>query len=268
MRLFLEFTAWPMERPKAYGTFHLSFFFIGLAVCFLLAFLLRKANEKQNKIILLSVGIFLALTEIYKQLFYYFVIEDGHYPLWIFPFQLCSIPMYFCIFVPLIKNEKVKNACYNFLLAFNLMSGFISFLEPSGLLHEYVTLTLHAFIWHMTLVFVGSYLGFSKRAGQNLKDFNGAFIVFLIVCVLAFLIDIILYPLGEINMFFISPFVRSPIIVFKSIYQNFGWIVNDILFIFSLCLGAFVFFMMFFGINRMLEKRKVKYQTKHTYSKA
>ena len=30
---FIEATAWAMEKPKAYGPFHLTFTFVGLAVC-------------------------------------------------------------------------------------------------------------------------------------------------------------------------------------------------------------------------------------------
>ena len=56
---FLEFTAKEMSPPKAYGTFHLLFWSIGLLLSFLIAFLLRKTKEKADKYLLFGIGIFL-----------------------------------------------------------------------------------------------------------------------------------------------------------------------------------------------------------------
>mgnify|MGYP005947453209 CR=1 FL=1 len=58
---FLEFTAKEMSPPKAYGTFHLLFWSIGLLLSFLIAFLLRKTKEKADKYLLFGIGIFLLL---------------------------------------------------------------------------------------------------------------------------------------------------------------------------------------------------------------
>ncbi len=249
---FLKWTAWPMVKPEAYGAFHLSFFFIGLAVSVLAAWLLRKSGSKTNRTILLSVGIFLMLTEVYKQLFYTFVIGDGQYQWWIFPFQLCSIPMYFCLVAPFLRDGIVRRGMYNFMLAFNLMSGAVAFTEPSGLVHEYWTLTLHAFTWHMILIFLGLYIGFSGRAGMELKDYRYAAGTFAVLCVIAFSLNMIFWnmpaaiddPSGHMNMFYVGP-ANSPIIVFKDICLKFGWYVNTPIYIFCLCLAAFVFYFPF-----------------------
>ena len=66
----LEATAWKMTPPPAYGSFHLSFTFIGIAVCIFLAYKLRNLSERGHKTVLGCVGTILILTEIYKQLFY------------------------------------------------------------------------------------------------------------------------------------------------------------------------------------------------------
>lgn len=252
MKAFFQWTAWPMVKPVAYGAFHLTFFIGGVILSVLLAFLLRKANEKQNKLILGTAGGFLLLTEIYKQLFYTLVIGGGKYQWWIFPFQLCSIPMYFCLIAPFIKPGKVQKGMYNFMLAFNLMSGFIAFIEPSGLVHEYWTLTLHAFIWHMLLVFIGLYIGFSGRAGLHLKDYKYAIVTFVILCVIAFSFNLLFWkmpaatdnPGGHMNMFYVGP-ADSPLIVFKDFCKNLGWYVNTPIYIACLCVAAFIFYLPF-----------------------
>ena len=55
----IDATAWGMEKPTAYGAFHLIFTFVGIAVCILAAYLLRNAGEKGNRAVLVSVGVFL-----------------------------------------------------------------------------------------------------------------------------------------------------------------------------------------------------------------
>ncbi len=251
MEAFIRATAWPMEKPQPYGTFHIVFFLAGLAVSVLLALLLRRVGEKGNRAVLLTVGLFLLLSEAYKQLFYFYVMGDGHYVWWIFPFQLCSVPMYLCLIAAFLRPGRVRDAMCNFMLAFNLMGGFLAFLEPSGLVHEYWTLTLHAFLWHMSLVFVSLYLGFSRRAGRTFREYRGAVVMYVVLCAVAFLINLATWNVsgGTVNMFFVGPQVSS-IIVFHDIAEKFGWYVNLPIYIVCNCIAAFVFFLPFVLWNR------------------
>lgn len=246
-------TTWPMTKPEAYGTFHILFLVFGLGLCVLVSYLLRKSSPKTTKYVLFSVGVFLLLSEIYKQLFYYFYIGDGQYQWWIFPFQLCSIPMYFCLAAPFIKSEKILNAIYSFLCTYNLMGAFLALFEPSGLSHEYITLTWHAFLWHTLLVFVGFYIIASGSVKMSLKDFKASTAVYIVLAVIAFAINCIFDKISgdSINMFFVGPNI-SPIVFFKSIATNYGWYTSTALFIPSVCLGAFIFYL----IGRFVVKGK------------
>ena len=239
-------TAWTMTEPAAYGPFHLIFAFVGLTVSILLARRLRKLGDKGNRILLLTCGFFLLISEVYKQLFYYYFMGEHSYQWWIFPFQLCSVPMYLCIIAPLLKPGKVQKGMYNFMMIYNLLGGFMAFVEPSGITHEYWTLTLHAFIWHMMLVFVGLYLAFSNRAGKTMADYKAASVTFLCLSVMAFCINLIFWNASEgtINMFFVGP-RNSPLIVFEWIAETFGWYVSTALYLPVVCLGAFLFFLPF-----------------------
>ena len=257
MKNFIEATAILMEKPESYGLFHLLFFFIGLGVSIFGAYLLRNTNEKQNKIVLGVVGGFLILTEVYKQLFYFYVMDTpGQYTWWIFPFQLCSVPMYLCIIVLFIKNEKVKSFIYEFLFTINMFGGLVSFCEPSGLNHSYLTLTLHAYIWHMCLIFIGLYLYFSKRACNNPKGYLKALPIFGGLCVIAQMFNIFLRKPG-LNMFYISPYVQSPLAVFETIYANYGWLVNMVLYLFAICLGSAIVYYLFL-LGRKIKFKKAK----------
>lgn len=244
-------TAWKMIKPPSYGWFHILFTLIGFVICGIAAWKLRKVSEKTNKIILIGCGAFLLICEVYKQLFYYFYLSSNRYDWGIFPFHLCSVPMYLCLIAPLLKPGKVQKGMYSFMMIYNLLSGAISFTEPSGLLHDYWTLTLHAMIWHMMIVFVGLYLYLSNRGGNTLKDYKNATVTLLCLCALAFCINLIFRDVsnGSINMFFVGP-SNSSIIVFKQISEMFGWYYSTALYIPALCLGGYLVFLPKYLINK------------------
>lgn len=251
MEKAMEATAWKMTPPPAYGAFHLSFTFIGIALCFLIAYKLRNLSERRHKAVLFCVGAFLVITEIYKQLFYYFYIENNEYAWWIFPFQLCSVPMYLCLIAVFLKPGAVQNGIYGFMTTYNLLGGLMAFIEPSGITHKYWTLTIHAYLWHMMLIFVGIYLIFSGRCAKTKKDFFHAAATFLVLCAVAFCINLIFWDAsgGTINMFFVGP-RNSSLAVFKDIAKKFGWYVSTALYIPAVTLGAFIIFLPSYIYNK------------------
>lgn len=262
LQQFFRSTAWSMEKPSAYGPFHLLVMLVGFSLCVLLAWRLRNVSERGNRIVLLSVGLFLLVSEVYKQLFYVFVVQPDlgrgvSYPWWIFPFQLCSIPLYFCLIAPMLKKGTVQKSLYNFLMSFNMLGGFIAFFEPSGLFHEYVTLTAHALIWHMMLVFVGVYLLLSGRGGIEKKDFLQSCGVWLALCGVALILNFSLWEVSgqDIHMFFLGP-GHSSIIVFKQISMTCGWVVCTLIYIPVVAIGSWLLWLGFRAIRLALNRRQ------------
>ncbi len=252
LQTFMDWTAWEMTPPKAYGPFHLIWAVVGILLCVFAAWKLRKLGNRGNKILLISVGVFLAICEVYKQLFYFYHIGKGHYQWWIFPFQMCSVPMYLCILAPLLKKGKIQSGMYHFMMIYNLMGGVAAMAEPSGIIHGYWTLTLHAFIWHTALIFIGLYLGFSGRTTAKKQDFLLATGTLVALCVIAFCINLIFWDVsgGSINMFFVGP-KNSSLIVFSDIAERFGWYVSTLLYVPTVCLGGLIVFLPFhFAKNR------------------
>ncbi len=245
LEAFFKATAWKIDKPPAYGWFHLTFVIVGAAVSVLLAKRLRNIGDKGSRILLLGIGLLLMAAELYKQLFYFFVVQPGEYSWWIFPFQLCSVPMYMCVIAPLLKPGKLQNGMYSFMMLYNLLGGGIAFAEPSGLLLDYATLTAHAMTWHMLLVFVGLYLVFSGRGGSEMKDYKASTYTFLCLCIIALCINLSFWDVsdGSINMFFVGP-RNSSLIVFKQIAEAFGWYVSTALYIPVVCLGAYLLFLL------------------------
>lgn len=236
---FLQWTSWPMKTPEIWGVFHMTFLAVGLMLTVAVCYLLKDIDDKKHDKVILAIGIFLAVIEIYKQLYYYFVVGQRSYQYWVFPFQLCSIPIYLCLIIPFVKKEKLKQAMYDFLVYFNFLGGLAAFVEPSGIVHDRITLTLHSYTWHMMLIFIGAFLVVTKKVKADKKSLFNSFKVFLVLAVVAFAINCLLWQPsnGSINMFFVGP-ANSSLVVFKDIARKYGWYVSTLLYLPTVCLGA------------------------------
>lgn len=248
----LKATAWTMKTPKPYGMFHIVFVSIGIAIIVVAAYFLRNISEKRVKFLYGGIGSFLFISEIYKQLFYYFIINDGSYEWWIFPFQLCSIPMYFCLALPFIKDKAIIRGIETFLLDFNLLGGILAFVEPSGILHPYLILTLHGFIWHILIIFLGFFIAFAGRVKSKISEFVWGMPCFFITASLAMCFNILFYPFGRLSMFYISPYEPSTQIFFHGIAKRWGVFVGIAVYLTAMCLGAYLIQVIYcIGKNRI-----------------
>lgn len=238
MSAFLEWTAWEMEKPVSYGAFHLIATAVLLALAIWGAWRLRKVSDRGARWVLGIAGGALLAAEVYKIAFHMTVDPYDWGFLGCFPFQLCSVPMYLSIFCAFCRNEKLNGWLYEFMFAINMFGGIMAFIEPSGINHPYWTLTVHAYLWHMTLIFIGLFLYFSKRACMDRSAYKKSAVVYLISCGVAQGFNLI-FP-GQVNCFYISPYRQSPLAVFKDIYAACGWVVNMVLLILALLIASLV----------------------------
>ncbi len=251
---FFDSISWTMTPPPAYGLFHILYTLIGFALCGFVAWKLRHVGERVIGWLLFGCGVFLSATEVCKQFFYYYVINDHAYAWGDFPFQLCSIPMYMCLVAPWLKKGKVQRGMYSFMVLYNLLGGAISFAEPSGLLHGYWFLTVHALMWHMILVFIGLLICFARMGGNEKTDYRYGLFTFLSLCAIAFGLNcFVQFVLGkQMNMFFVGP-GNSPLAVFSTFSEILGWYLNTPIYIFAVSLGAYIVFTInYFAQNKEL----------------
>ncbi len=236
----LQKTAWTMEPPKPYSLFHLSFSFIGLFLAVRLSvYLARRLAVKQLNRLLWVCGFLLAVAEVYKQLFLYYVVYLGDYNWWYFPFQLCSMPMYLCLLLPLLgRYPRAHQTVCTFLQDFCLLGGIMSLAEPSGLLHPYWTLTLHGLWWHVMLVFIGLLICFSGLSGQTRSDYLRTLPLLACFCAAATCINVATH--GEADMFYISPYYPVSQAVFHQISLVLGTAAGILVYLLSLCAGGFL----------------------------
>ncbi len=257
MREFLLATDLPFAKPQPYGSFHLIFMLIAFPTVIFAAWKLRNISRKAGSRMLITFGILMVFGEIYKQLFFHYVVSPDAYVWSIVPFHMCSVPMYFLLVAPLIKKGKVQSGMYHFMMIYNLLGGAAAFFEPSGLLQNYFILTILSFLWHLLLVFVGLYLGFSDRCEKRMCDFRYASVTFVVLCGIAFLINLSFRKAsgGKLNMFFVGP-TNTPIIVYKDIGEAFGWYVGTIVYIITILAAGFVIFLPFYFYGKRRAEKK------------
>lgn len=227
----------PMERPEAWGTFHTLFFVIGIPVAITLAFLLRRLTERGEKRLFLTVGIALLLSEVFKQLA--FTAVEGAYRFDLIPFQLCSIPMYLCLLIGALPDSAFTRASKAFISTFGLMGGVASYIAPGTMCRDYLELTLHSFLWHLSLIFLGFFVLFSVHSKIRVRDLAGAVILYFLLCAVALAINFLCFdaPGRDVNMFYIGP-KPSDLPVCRDITERFGVAVNSIAYTLSLTFCA------------------------------
>jgi hypothetical protein len=246
MRDFIKKTAWPMNPPLPYSLFHILFLAVGLSLAVLLAYgTSKRISIKKLPHLLFICGLALLGTELWKQLFLYYVVNEQIYNWWYFPFQLCSLPMYFCLTLPFVPGRKGQEILCTFMQDFNLLGGIMALAEPSGLLHPYWFLTFHGLIWHLLLIYIGLVIAFTRFSDISFNGFTKTLPLFLICCIIASIINRTAKPLGQANMFYISPYYPSAQIVFHDIAVALGTGVGNIVYIFATCLGGFIIHFIF-----------------------
>lgn len=269
-------------------------FLSGLAAAALAAWLACRLPLKRQNLLLNLLAALFPLSEIWKQLLLTWA-NGGVYRWWYFPFQLCSMPLYLLPLRQLLilhlrqlhalhlrqshalRLRRVRllswlsSVLTDFLADFGLLAGLFAFADQTGMRCALPVLTLHSYLWHFAMIFLGLFLILSGRhsrsssaarqesayaPGQPLSRFrraaheNGgekvrkssgflpAAILFLILAGIAELLNFLLRGRGSIDMFYISPWEPSTQVVLRDIAARLGRGPEILLYLGLILLGA------------------------------
>lgn len=153
---------------------------VGLMTLIAIAFLAKYINKTKNKkllngIILIYGLLFLGL-EIYHEINRYFFF--GYYDFSSIPFQFCSIPIYLCLILPFIKNEKIRMPIFNYIGIYCMIAGIFPLLFGQGQLCRWGNIfdVIRSFVWHVLILQVSSYLSSTQKSEKTSKKIINTFL--------------------------------------------------------------------------------------------
>ena len=214
----LNMTAWRMDAPKLFGSFH----FIASLAAAIIAVVFAVAVSKRKNIktvrVLAIAGWILVILEIWKQLFLFYIVNNGAYDWWYFPFQLCSVPMYLCILLPF-TGKRTRRTYLTFLGGYTFVSAAATLIYPEDILRSYTALTVHGFVWHGLLLFISLVVLHTGSADTSARGLLRASVLFAILCGIAVGINMLAEPIMQATpglphswaaMFYLNPYHLSP----------------------------------------------------------
>ena len=189
--------------------------------------------------------------------FLYFVENNHTYDWWYFPFQLCSVPMYLGLLLPAANSvPRLRSVFTVFIQDYGLLGGIMALLEPSGLMHPYWLMTIHGFLWHFILIFMGLSCAFQTESGKDIRSFLRTIPLFLFCAALATAVNLLSHPYGDADMFYLSLYYPNSQIVFHQIALTLGVGTGNILYLLSMILGG--------GICHLISKKLYYFQKHHS----
>ena len=240
-----------MQTPTLFGWFHLMCIVLCILSLFVLYKLKNKYNNKQLKIVLFTYGFIALILELLKQLIWSFNYDaltntiTWDYQWYAAPFQLCTTPIFICLICAFLNKGKLRDSLLSYISFVTILGSITTLIYPTSCFVPDILVNIHAMWLHLGSFVVSIYLIMNKEVMPNKVNFKNAIITFLVICIIALILNIGIYNSnilnGEtFNMFYISPYFISSLPVFDIIQQNTPYIIFLFTYLFALILGAYI----------------------------
>lgn len=200
----------------------------------------RPLAKRQADRILTGCGWFLLACELYKQLFLYYIINHGNYDWWFFPFQLCSLPMYLCLILPLVPEGRTRTVLCTFMQDFGMLGGIAALIVSDGFRHIHWSLTVHGYLWHVLLILISLVILLSGQSDLSRRGYVRVLPFFALCCLAATLINLAAPGHGTADMFYISPYHPSSQPLIHDIAVKYGILTGHLTYLTAVCIGGFL----------------------------
>lgn len=195
-----------MEEPGMYGIFHIAALIAVLAICAFIVVIRNKITDRALTRTLLAFWIITVAFEVIKQINFSYSPDTGEwsYQWYAFPFQFCSSMMYVLPFAVFIKNERVRNFAYSFLMSYSIFAGLGVMLYPATVFIEDICINVQTMVHHGSMLIIGVLLFAVKAVKIDYKLILKATAVFAILVAVALILNGIFADKDGFNMFYID----------------------------------------------------------------
>ena len=133
----------------------------------------------------------------------------------------------------------IRQAALSYIRDFGLLGGVLALLVNEGFTGTgHLFLAVHGYVWHLLLILLSLFIGFSGRSAAPGTRFRDEALLFLFTAALAEGINVLLHPFGDCDMFYISPYHLSSQPVFHEIDALIGRPAGILIYLASVLLGA------------------------------
>lgn len=258
--------------PTCYGIYHICCIVICIAITVLLCVFKKDVKEKTYRKIVFIAWLIIFVLETIKQLSQSISydadtnIVSWGYPWYLFPFQLCSSPLYLFFLIAVLKDGKVRDSIIAFTSTYVMFAGITVFAYPGNVFCATTYLDFQTMVHHGSQVVIGIYSLVYYRDRLNMKYFlNGTptFIVFIgIAIALNEIMPVVIKDLGYFDMFYISRRYRSVVPIMCDIYDalfnsDLPWYIDYVIYILCYMVGFSIGAAIMASIPLIIKKKKV-----------
>ena len=195
-----------MEEPGMYGAFHIIALLLVIGICILTVVMRDRITKKAVTRTLLAVWIIAVVFEIIKQINFSYSPDTNEwsYQWYAFPFQFCSSMMYVLPFAVFVRNEKVRDFAYSFLMSYNVFAGLAVMLYPATVFIEDICINVQTMVHHGTMLIIGVLLYAVKAVKIDYKLILKATAVFSVLIITAIILNGVFADKDGFNMFYID----------------------------------------------------------------
>ncbi len=240
--------------PKIFGAFHIASIIVVILATVFATYKLKDASEQTFRKFLLIIWIVLWVGEIYREVCFSLSLSGGEfvwdYAWFIFPFQLCSSPLYALPFVIFLKESKLRDGFLCFLSLWSFFGGASVMIYAGDVFLNVLGVSIQAMVHHGAQVLIGVLIAVRNGKKMNLKYFLGGLYVYLGFLGTAMLLNVAVYHIfaakgitDTFNMFFISPYFPCTLPVLSQIHAATSWGVVFPIYVLGFVLVAFIIYL-------------------------
>jgi hypothetical protein len=202
-----------MNEPAVLGGFHIACVLSVLLCTVILCSLFSDASDATYRAVMGSAFLVMLVLEVAKQVA--LTAEAGEYPWEIFPFQLCSTPLYVLPLLALLPDSTPRDVLAAYTMTYAFIGGLAMYLVPEPILGEGVMLNVQTMVHHGLQIVTGAYTAAYYRSRLGVSFFVGGVSLFALFYSVANLLNSVGYDLlvsrgllaegASFNMFNLTP---------------------------------------------------------------